>query len=216
MWENSLLVVVNPNSGLKATILKTSKMQVSDSEIITAIQQGDERTFEKIFHEYYEKLCYYAYSFLKDMDEAEEMVQGIFHYYWEKRESLEITTSLKSYLYKMVYNRCLNVKKHEKVKAEYQNHKVVEFRQNPSYAYDMAEKQELEKQIDKAIATLPEQCRIIFKMSRFDELKYNEIATQLGISPKTVENQMGKALKILRQQLVDYLTITMLIGWWNL
>jgi RNA polymerase sigma-70 factor (family 1) len=182
-------------------------MQVSDSAVITAIQQGDERTFEKVFREYYEKLCHYAYSFLKDMDEAEEMVQGIFHYYWEKRESLEITISLKSYLYKMVYNRCLNVKKHEKVKAEHQKHTIVDFRQSPSYASDTAERQELEKQIDKAIESLSEQCRIIFKMSRFDELKYSEIAEQLGISPKTVENQMGKALKVLRQQLIEYLTI---------
>lgn len=186
-------------------------MQVSDSTVITAIQGGDKRTFEKVFREYYEKLCQYAYSFLKDMDEAEETVQTIFHQYWEKRESLEITTSLKSYLYKAVCNRCLNIKKHEKVKAAYQNHKVIEFRQSPTYASDIAEKQELEKQIDKAIATLPEQCRLIFKMSRFEELKYNEIATQLGISPKTVENQMGKALKILRQQLVEYLTIALFI-----
>jgi RNA polymerase sigma-70 factor (ECF subfamily) len=188
-------------------------MQVSDSAVITAIQQGDERTFEKVFREYYEKLSHYAYSFLKDMDEAEEMVQGIFHYYWEKRESLEITTSLKSYLYKMVYNRCLNVKKHEKVKAEHQRHTIVDFRQSPSYASDIAERQELEKQIDKAIESLPEQCRIIFKMSRFDELKYSEIAEQLGISPKTVENQMGKALKVLRQQLIEYLTIAVLLVW---
>ncbi|MCU0391869.1 MAG: RNA polymerase sigma-70 factor [Thermoflexibacter sp.] len=184
-------------------------MQVSNLEVIIAIKQDSERTFEQVFHEYYEKLSHYAYSFLKDMDEAEEIVQGIFYCYWEKRKSLEITTSLKSYLYKMVYNRCLNVKKHEKVRIEYQKYKMVDFCQSPNYTSDIIERRELEKQIDKAIEGLPEQCRIIFKMSRFDELKYSEIAEQLGISPKTVENQMGKALKVLRRQLIDYYTVAL-------
>jgi RNA polymerase sigma-70 factor (ECF subfamily) len=84
---------------------------------------------------------------------------------------------------------------------------------NPEFQPDRITQSALRKQLESAIAELPEQCRLIFKMSRFEELKYKEIADNLGISIKTVENQMGKALKILRLKMVDFLTLIMLFYW---
>ncbi len=182
-------------------------MQLSDSEILLAITAGNESMFEQLFRKYYQLLCNYGNSILKDMDEAEEVVQSVFMDIWEKKNDLQINISLKSYLYRMVHNRCLNKLKHEKIKEEYKVYNYAQTQLNPSNAIHLTLQNELQQNIEDAIADLPEQCRLIFKLSRFEELKYSEIAEQLGISIKTVENQMSKALKILRERLADYLVI---------
>lgn len=186
-------------------------VQIVDADILVAIRAGDEQVYEQLFRKYYQNLCHYAYSFLKDLDEAEEVVQSVFMSFWEKKEHLEINISLKSYLYKIVHNRCLNKLKHEKIKDAYKQYNYSQINQNPANATNLTIKNELEKKIEEAIATLPEQCRLIFQLSRFEELKYAEIAEQLDISVKTVENQMSKALRILREQLADYIALWLIL-----
>jgi len=162
------------------------------------------------FKKYYQPLCNHAYSFVQDKDEAEEVVQSAFLSVWEKRASLDIKTSLKSYLYTMVRNTSLNVIKHEKIKQKYVGEALaVEARSHESVTQKVISA-ELEEKIQQAMESLPEQCRLVFKLSRFEELKYAEIAEQLTISVKTVENQMGKALKIMREHLKDYLPMLIL------
>lgn len=182
-------------------------MQLTDNQIFTAIQEGDERIFEQTFRKYYASLCTYGRGILHDADEAEEIVQAVFVNIWEKRTEIEITMSLKSYLYRAVHNHCLNRLKHQKVREEHQQYAT--YYQASAYesVSQTVYKNELEVQLAKAIERLPEQCRLIFKLSRFEELRYQEIADQLGLSVKTVENQIGKALKILRVELSDFLVV---------
>lgn len=180
---------------------------LSEQEIVGAIREGNERIFEETFRKYYQSLCNYANSILKEMDEAEEVVQNLFLSIWEKRIDLEISISLKSYLYRAVHNHCLNRIKHLKVREEYQQYAVNFYDASYESVSQTVMKNELEIKIEEAIRKLPEQCRLIFQMSRFEELKYHEIAEQLEISPKTVENQIGKALKILRVELAEYLPL---------
>lgn len=182
-------------------------MQLSEQEIVIAIKQGNEGVFEQTFRKYYQSLCNYANGILKDLDEAEEIVQNLFMGIWEKKDDLEINISLKSYLYRAVHNHCLNKIKHLKVREEYHNYSTAFYESSVEAVHQTVIKNELEEKIKDAIEKLPEQCKIIFRMSRFDELKYNEIAEQLDISPKTVENQIGKALKILRTELAEYLPV---------
>jgi RNA polymerase sigma-70 factor, ECF subfamily len=180
-----------------------------EQQQLDALMKGDITAFEMIFRTYYQPLCNYAYTFLRDKEEAEEIVQSTFMSIWEKHDRQSIRTSLKSYLYAMVRNACLNVIKHEKVK---QKHAVEEIALSPrthDSVTDTVASLELETRIRDAMERLPEQCRLVFKLSRFEELKYNEIAEQLNISVKTVENHMGKALKIMREQLKDYLPTIM-------
>ena len=185
---------------------------LSEQEIIGAIREGDERIFEETFRKYYQSLCNYANSILKEMDEAEEVVQNLFLSIWEKRSDLEISISLKSYLYRAVHNHCLNRIKHLKVREEYQQYAVNFYDASYESVSQTVMKNELETKIEEAIKKLPEQCRLIFRMSRFEELKYHEIAEQLELSPKTVENQIGKALKILRVELAEYLPLIIICG----
>ena len=172
-----------------------------------ALSEGDITTFEMLFRTYYQPLCNYAYTFLRDKEDAEEIVQSTFMLVWEKRETLAIRTSVKPYLYAMVRNACLNALKHERIKQRHAGEEIaVAERSHDSVTHTIVSN-ELEVRIREAMEELPEQCRMVFKLSRFEELRYAEIADQLNISVKTVENHMGKALKIMREQLKDYLPL---------
>ncbi len=181
-----------------------------DLSVLERLRTGDQHAFERIFTRFYRPLCAYAYQFLSDRDEAEEVVQAAMISFWEKRTSIAIETSLQSYLFRMVRNACLNVIKHQKVKQQHAAYAL----QTGHTAHDAIAQtlgaQELESRIGQAMRTLPEQCRLVFQLSRFEELKYQEIADQLNISIKTVENHMGKALRLMREQLKEYLPVVLL------
>ena len=186
-------------------------MQSPDLDVLMAIRQGNERVFETIFRKHYQSLCNYACGILKDMDYAEEVVQSIFLKFWEQREGIEINVSLKSYLYRAVHNTCLNRLKHLKIQEVHKQYVGNYYEENYDSATELMDKIELESRISDALQKLPEQCRLIFKMSRFEELKYQEIADRLGLSIKTIENQIGKALRIMRTELADYLPVILFI-----
>jgi len=164
-----------------------------------------ETAFEEVFIEHYKGLYSYACIMLKNEADAEEITQNVFVKFWEKRNALAIETSLKAYLYRMVHNDCLNRLKHLSVVRTVQNEKMYSMKNESDNAEDKLAAEQLNDRLRNALRELPEQCRTIFQLSRFEDLKYREIAVQLGISEKTVENQMGKALKLLRMKLVDFL-----------
>lgn len=170
----------------------------------------DDVAFEQLFKAHYKALHAYANLLIKDAGIAEEVVQNMFMKLWEKRHLLEAQTSVKAYLYKCVYHDSLNLLKHEQVKSKYQNFTLHSMNSYQEAASGKVELSELQKELQNAIQLLPQQCRLIFQMSRFEELKYREIAERLGISTKTVENQMAKALKVLRIKLADFLLLLML------
>lgn len=186
-------------------------MSLSDKELAVALHGGNETIFEQVFRDYYERLCNYANTMVNDMDEAEEIVQSTFLALWEKRSGIDIHTSVKSYLYQAVHNTCLNRIKHNRVKQTHSEY----YRYTADVAMgsgsDLLIGKELEGQINDAIDSLPSQCQTVFRLSRFENLTYAEISEQLNISVKTVENHMGKALRILREKLKDYLPLFLFI-----
>jgi len=165
----------------------------------------DDKAFEQMFKAHYKELHSYASVMLRNEDTAEEIVQSMFLKFWEKRALLNVQTSIKAYLYKCVYNDSLNYIKHQKVKTKYQDFAAYTMNDHHEAASSRVEVTELQFKLQEALNELPEHCRTIFQMSRFEELKYREIAEQLDLSIKTVENQMGKALKILRLKLADFI-----------
>ena len=185
-------------------------MDLLERQVLTSLEKGNESAIEMLFKSYYQPLCQYAYSFLRDKDEAEEVVQAAFINIWDKREGIAIQTSVKSYLYRMVRNACLNVIKHQRVIKEHEAHEAALGEPVYEGATQGVIASELERKITLALKELPEQCRLVFQLSRFEELKYAEIADQLNISVKTVENHMGKALRIMREQLKDYLPLVLI------
>jgi RNA polymerase sigma-70 factor (ECF subfamily) len=141
------------------------------------------------------------------LDTSEEVVQEVMFKIWNLREKLVIDSSLKSYLFRAVRNGCMNVLKHQKIRDEYRASRESDPIENQRSQEDEMIVTELETRIREAIDSLPLERRKVFILSRYDGLTYNQIADKLNISVKTVENQMGKALRSLREELADYLPL---------
>lgn len=165
-----------------------------------AIAAGDRRAFEALFRLHYRALCAFAMQYVKDADRAEDLVQDLFFRLWLDREKLTITTSVKAYLFASVRNRCLNT-----VKTQGRMRALNEEADDVLMEEERGEDEHTERiaRVHAAVESLPEERRKVFKLCRFDGLKYHEAAERMGISVKTVENQMGKALKTLREELAD-------------
>ena len=175
-------------------------MEMNDNGITT-------QEFEQVFKTHFKALHAYACTILREEAQAEETVQQVFYKLWLKKDRLSISQSLKAYLYQSVYNESLNYLKHSKVKKTHQAHILYTSDKGEMSSSKKLIAKELEAKIAEALKELPEQCRTIFQMSRFEDLKYREIADNLKLSIKTVENQMGKALKIMRAHLAEYLPV---------
>ena len=148
--------------------------------------------------------------YVREAEEAEEIVQNLFVYIWDKRESITIKGKVKPYLFQATRNRCLNLIKHLQVRDQYETHQK-HTQSHATLEPNWMEVEELKEKIRLSIAALPPKCREVFELSRYEQLTYQEIADKQGISIKTVENQMGKALKMLRVALKDHLPILWII-----
>lgn len=185
-------------------------MENNDNNLIELIKAGNKRAFDEVFLRYFKSLHAYAYSIVKERDDAEEIVQNVFVRVWTKRAQLKTDGFLKSFLYRSVYNESLNYLKHQKVRSNFSVYYADVRKNEVGDLNSEIVTTELEKNIHLAINNLPEKCRNVFQLSRFDQLKYQEIADTLNISIKTVENQMGKALKILRLKVIDFLVLILI------
>jgi RNA polymerase sigma-70 factor (family 1) len=172
---------------------------------------GDESAFSIIFKTYYLNLVLFAGTFLKDRQAAEEIVQDVFIRLWENRESVMITSSLRSLLLKSIQNKCIDTIRHLKIVEDYQsklqNYPLLLENNTENYVLYS----ELEDDLKKALGKIPDDFSKIFLLNRFEGLTYPEIASQLNLSVRMVEIRMGKALALLKHYLKDYLvTILML------
>jgi RNA polymerase sigma-70 factor (ECF subfamily) len=179
-------------------------MNPSDKNILSRIKEGDIEQFEVLFKEYYERLCQFAIKYVKNIEQSEGVVQDTFYNIWKNHKTLNITTSLKAYLYTAVRNNCLQKLRTRSLDIKYENYYKSHYVNESISPADELDAKELSKVINKALNSLPDRCREIFKMSRYEGLKYHEIADKLSISIKTVEANMGKALKHFRLYLRDY------------
>jgi RNA polymerase sigma-70 factor (ECF subfamily) len=179
-------------------------MSEDKNSILENIRKGDLQEFENLFRQYYPLLCHYAFRFVKNTNQSEEIVQDLFCKLWENRKNVKIHSSIKAYLYKATYHNSLQVLRKRSVKTQYEEY-IKNKNFDDSQLSTALEESEIYSIIQKTLANLPERCSMIFRMSRFEGLKYQEIADQLSISVKTVEANMGKALKSFRKSLKDYL-----------
>jgi RNA polymerase sigma-70 factor, ECF subfamily len=173
----------------------------SDLYLFKQIADGNVKAFEILFHRHYSMLCRFAFKFVNQGEVAEEIVSGLFAQLWQKRNDLHITTSVQAYLFTSVKHASLNYLKSQYARHAAQTELTEEQHPHVLSPADELSYQELQTLIQQGIETLPEKCRIIFTLSRNAGLSYDEIATELGISKKTVKAQMGIALHKLRSYL---------------
>lgn len=180
--------------------------------IVRKSKSEEELAFETLFREYYVRLCGFANKFISSTSESEEIVQEVFLSIWKKRDHLKMNDEIRPYLFKSVQNLCFNFLEHKKVIDNYYSViEVVYKNQTEEYNdYESIFYTEFQNRSLVAINSLPEQCRKIFQMSREDGLKYSEISEKLGISVKTVETQMSRALAKLKTELKDYLAVVLI------
>ncbi len=169
----------------------------TDQELINSLQNGNEKAMDVLFRRHYSFICRAVYRILKDNNLAEDIAQEVFFGLWKKRENLNISTSVQAYLKRAAINKSLNFIRDQKVKFD-DEEKMPVLTNNQFSTQQHLEADDLQKAINEAIDQLPEKCRLVFTLSRFEEMSYQEIATELNISIKTVENQISKALKYLR------------------
>ena len=179
-------------------------MILNEQQQLRKIRKGDIASFEKLFHSYYKGLFGYAMSLVKKEEFAEEVVQDVFYNIWKNRDSLRITRSWQSYLYRSVYNNSMMILR--KVRREFNLEEGMlsdHLRDSNDPSREM-EYREISDLVAQTLESLPERTRQIFLLNRQEGLKYKEIAEELSISVKTVEDNMGKALKALRNSLEKY------------
>lgn len=169
--------------------------------LLSGFRRGDQEAFDYLFADYYRYLFKIAYTMLRDEGQAKDAVQELWIRLWQRREQVEIKTALKPYLQRVMVNLCL-----EHLRKQQRMSFSDEF---PEQAVEnqALEQAELRQALEAAILKLPEQCRLIFRMSRIEEMSHKAIAEQLELSPKTVENQIGKALKLLRVSLASWMNL---------
>jgi len=175
----------------------------TEGQLLNGITLGEEWAFRYLFDNYYQLLVGFAYRYLNDLDSARNVVQDIIVGLYDKREFIKIHTSLKAHLYQSVRNRALNVLKREKMQRDHHN-RILEEEKDQSYYEDKLAVNELESRIANVVKDLPGQCRRIYLMSRQEGLSNSDIAADLDISKRTVETQISKALKKIREDLLKH------------
>lgn len=179
----------------------------TEETVLAALAQGEEWALDNLFRAHYTYLCQAVFRVIGDRSLAEDLVQEVFYELWRKRSSLTINQSLRAYLKRAAVNRTLNYIRDQRLIVDDESAMPFEVASAQIGALQQLEAEELEVQIESAIRDLPERCRLVFGLSRFEEMSNKEIAAHLDISVKTVENQMTKALRLLREKLSPYITI---------
>ena len=184
---------------------------MKDQIIIDGLERRDKVVFDYIFNYYYSSLCAFSMQYIDNRNAVEDLVQDFFVYFWVEAPQLKIKTSLKSYLFTAIKNRCLDYQKHHKIAEKYRNFILFSAEKDDNSTEHFFAESELRQAIQTSLGKLPPRCREIFEYSRLQGLSNQEIAEKLDISKRTVELQISNALKILRKELADFLPFWLLI-----
>lgn len=176
---------------------------MNEQKLVKKLSKGDEKAYQYLFSEYYDWLCNYVYNLCNDRALSEDIVQDSLIRFWKKRKSIIITTSLKNYLFKTCHNQFLQHIRNEKIKYEALDKIRWDVISEVTLEYDL-NSFKMDK-LNKLINQLPPRCKEIFIQNKIEKRKYKEIALDMGISVKTVENQMSKALNFLRMNATTFI-----------
>lgn len=177
---------------------------LSDNELLALLRDSGQAAFTEIYNRYWEKLFAVAGNKIGDLDEAEEIVQDIFVALWKRREELQVTGTLGAYLAVSVKYRVIKVLDKRASQQKYAEHRKQSFSLLDDSTQEWLQFEELKERLNKLVADLPEKCRLVYQLSRDSGYSQKEIADELGISEKTVEAHIGKALKTLRTGLHSF------------
>lgn len=179
-------------------------MDSNDHELFSQIKNGNRLAFQTLFRKHYVPIVRFIFKYVKDRDASEEIAQELFINFWENAPRLEVTISFKSYLYTSAKNHAFNYMKKYKIREKY--HQLSTSAEVSDKGHDRIDSTVFNDLIQKALDILPDKCREIFVLSKYEGLTYDEIADYMGLSKKTIENQMGIGLKKIREWLQPYVS----------
>ena len=189
---------------------------MEEHNLLEELKQGDKKAFSLLFNKYYKDLVLFGSNFLPNKQLCEDIVQSIFLKLWKDRESIEIATSLKSFLLRSVQNSCLDELRHKGVVHEHESYSLAFGASDDMDTDNYMLYSDLQTHLDAALSKLPQACREAFEMNRLEGLKYREIAEKLHVSERTVEVRIGKALSLLRDHLKEFLvTVLLIVSYWK-
>jgi len=178
---------------------------VKDLLLIDGLQRREKLIFDYIFNYYYSSLCAFSMQYLGNKDNVEDLVQDFFVTLWTDGPRLQIKSSLKSYLFTAIKNRCIDFQKHHKVTEKYRTYVLFSAEKEDNSTDQYFAESELRQAIQNGLGKLPPRCREIYKLSRLKGLSNQEVSEILGLTKRTVELQISNSLKILRKELVEFL-----------
>ena len=186
-----------------------------EPRLLIALKSGDELALRRIFDRHYPLLLGDVYRLIPDENTCKDLAQEVFMEFWRKRADLDIHTSLRAYLRRSAVNRALNhIKTGKRLHLDESAQIANKADPSPGDIAQQEEQETLEQALHAAIRALPEKCRLVFSLSRFEHLSHREIADQLDISVKTIENQITKAMKMLREALSRYGHLSLAVILW--
>ena len=189
-----------------------SKPLYSDDSLALQLKNGDKKAFELVFNQYKAKLYFFALAYLRSSSDTEEIIQNVFLSLWEHKHSINEALSIKNYLYKITVNHVYNHLKHEAVRQKFIDYSLVNQLEEDDALQQNSDFNDLKKTIDELIERLPAQQQKIFKLSRWEGRSHDEIAQQLGISVRSVENQVYRALQFIRTNLKEEYLVVMIVA----
>lgn len=191
--------------------MESQKTSYTDKQLINQMVDGEVYGYEQLFKKYYAPLCGFAMKYVRDQEASQDIVQDVFYKLWNKRENMKRDVEIKPYLYVATKNTSLNYLKTSARNIDVEEETFGNYFVEHRTAEDEIEFDDMKARLQETIAALPPKCREVFVLSRYEDMSYKEIAAHLGISVKTVENQMGKALRRLREGLAKYIKLIAVI-----
>jgi RNA polymerase sigma-70 factor (ECF subfamily) len=188
----------------------TNEIDLKDLIIIEGLERNDKVVFDYVFNYYYSSLCAFSIQYIDNRNSVEDLVQDFFVYLWVEAPRLKIKSSLRSYLFTSIKNRCLDYQKHHKIIEKYRTYLLFSSDKEDDSTEQFFAESELRQAIQTSLAKLPPRCREIFELSRLTGLSNQEIAEKLDLSKRTVELQISNSLKILRKELAEFLPFLLL------
>ncbi|MEL6942166.1 MAG: RNA polymerase sigma-70 factor, partial [Bacteroidota bacterium] len=181
----------------------------TDRQLLAAIGEGDQEAFDTLFRQYYKYLITVAYGYVKDLELSKDLAQEVFLSLWKRKAKIQISYSVKAFLRGAIINQCKTALRNQTLTDDLSNTEIaVASEENAQRSLELGE---LHQSIEAIIASMPERCRAVFLLSRRENLSHREIAEKLNIANKTIENQMTKALKMLRKGLKEQNLISLLL-----
>lgn len=191
---------------MQINMVTDEKTGITEQLFIKVALHDDENAFKELFHLFFAPLCFYAFRYIPNKETCEDLVQDTFFKIWKNRKNIDIISSVRNLLITSVRNSCIDYIRKKELEESYRHHQNLYGITEGDFSNELHSVFELKELIDKAMEKLPVTIREVFELNRYEGLTYSEIALKYNISVKSVEAYMSKALKILRLQLKDYLT----------